>query len=119
MDVTSVPYVLAGQALAFDWWVRPICEGRKLAASHARTESVRATLLLQFNVVPACNTLIGMLDAISSNIELVDHRAGSQLTVVSVPDPVPASMVNALAQLPELRWLEPDCGCFVAAQAGL
>jgi hypothetical protein len=115
MHVASVPYVLAGQALAFDWWVRPICEGRKLAASHASTESVRVTLLLQFNVAPDCNTLVGMLDAVSSSIELVDHSADTQLAVVSVPDPVPASIANALAQLPALRWLEPDCGCFAAS----
>jgi hypothetical protein len=78
----------------------------------AGATKARATLLLQFKGALSRDRLMSALNAISSEILLVDHCTATRLAVVAVPDPVPADVVNALALLPALRWLEADCGCF-------
>jgi hypothetical protein len=107
--VTNVPHVLAGQAVGADWWVRPLCEGRTPIAS---VDGARTTLLLQFATIPPRPILVDLLRTASLRVGLVHYCATAQLAVIETPDPVPATVVNELARLPQLRWLEPDCGCF-------
>ena len=49
--VVDVPYVLAGQTIDADWWVRPICEGRAPNVPTPIATVGRATLLLQFTAM--------------------------------------------------------------------
>jgi hypothetical protein len=75
-------------------------------------DGARATLLLQFAAIPSRPILIALLKDLSPHAGLVHYCATAQLAVIETPDPVPATVVNELTRLPELRWLEPDCGCY-------